>query len=187
MWSFDGHSQPKAGRSRLGRGIALAVLAAVGLLGGCGDGGFRPMYAQVGDGPRLDAKMASIETAPIPSRVGQRIRNELIFQNTGGGEAQPTKYRLDIAIRESIGTTLVRTTGEAASQVYNLDATFTLVDVSTKAVVLRGNSHARAGFDRSANIYSNVRAREDAENRTARTIADDLRSRLAAFLANNKT
>lgn len=187
MWSCDGQSQAQTGPRRPGRRIALAMLAVAGLLAACGDGGFRPMYAQVGDAPRLDAKLASIETAPIPSRVGQRIRNELIFQNTGGGEAQQTKYRLDIAIRESIGTTLVRTTGEAASQVYNLDATFTLTDITTKAVVLRGNSHARAGFDRSANIYSNVRAREDAENRTARTIADDLRSRLSAFLSNNKT
>lgn len=187
MWLCDGHSKSPVSRVRPGRQIMFALLAAAGLLAGCGDGGFRPMYAQVGDGPRLDAKLASIETSAIPSRVGQRIRNELIFQNTGGGEAAPTKYRLDIAIRESIGTTLVRTSGEAASQVYNLDATFTLTDIATKQVVLRGNSHARAGFDRAANIYSNVRAREDAENRSARTIADDLRSRLSAFLSNSKT
>ncbi|MFM9938010.1 MAG: LPS assembly lipoprotein LptE [Hyphomicrobiaceae bacterium] len=166
----------------------LALVGVAGLLAGCADGsGFKPMYAQIGDGPRLDEKLAAIETAPIPSRVGQRIRNELIFQNTGGGVAATPKFRLDIAIRESIGTTLVRTSGEAASQVYNLDATFTLTDLATKQVVLRGNSHARAGFDRSSNIYSNVRARDDAENRSARTIADDLRSRLSAFLSTQKS
>ena len=49
--------------------------------------------------------------------------------------------------------------------------------------MLQGTSHARAGFERFQSIYSNVRAREDAENRAARTIADDLKTRLAAYLS----
>ena len=49
--------------------------------------------------------------------------------------------------------------------------------------MLEGTSHARAGFERFDSIYSNVRAREDAENRAARTIADDLKTRLAAYLS----
>ena len=47
-------------------------------------------------------------SAPIPGRVGQRIRNELIFQSTGGGAAQTPTLRLEIAIRESVTSTLVR-------------------------------------------------------------------------------
>lgn len=166
----------------------LTAVGSLAVLAGCADGsGFRPMYGTSGDAIRTDERLASVEIAPIPSRVGQRIRNELIFQKTGGGEAAPAKYRLDIVIRESIGTTLVKTTGEAASQIYNLDASFTLTDLATKQVILRGASHGRAGFDRFSSIYSNVRAREDAENRAARTISDDLRVRLSAFLSNKST
>ena len=49
--------------------------------------------------------------------------------------------------------------------------------------MLTGSSHGRAGFERFQSIYSNVRAREDAENRAARTIADDLKTRLAIYLS----
>ena len=74
-------------------------------------------------------------------------------------------------------------TGEAEGQVYSVQASFRLVDTKDKKVVFQGTSHARAGFERFESIYSNVRAREDAENRVARTIADDLKTRLAAYLS----
>jgi LPS-assembly lipoprotein len=77
----------------------------------------------------------------------------------------------------------VRTDGEAASQIYSLDAQFKLIRIADKKIILEGISYGRAGFERFSQIYSNVRAREDAENRAARTVAADLRSRLAAFLA----
>jgi LPS-assembly lipoprotein len=77
----------------------------------------------------------------------------------------------------------VRTDGEAASQIYNLDAKFRLIRVADKKQVLEGISYGRAGFERFSQIYSNVRAREDAENRAARTVASDMKSRLAAYLA----
>ena len=130
--------------------------------------------------------MAAVDVGTIPGRIGQRVRNELIFQSTGGGGAAPPRYRLDVSIKESIAATLVKVTGEAASNVYVLDASFVLVDVKTKKVILQGASHARAGFDRFPSNYSNVRAREDAENRAANVIAEDVKSRIAAFLSNDK-
>ena len=187
MLSYDGrlHELRRPGRVP-GMSLGACLLMAL-VLAGCADGsGFRPMYAQSPQGSRLSEKLATVETTTIPGRVGQRIRNELIFQHTVGGTAAPTVYRLDISIREAIGSTLVKTTGEAVSQVYNLDATFTLIDMRTKKVLLTGVSYARASFDRNLSVYSNVRARDDAENRAAKTIADDLKSRLSAFLSNDK-
>lgn len=55
--------------------------------------------------------------------------------------------------------------------------------MSDKIVVMKGSSFARAGFERFDSIFSNVRARFDAENRAAKTVAEDLRARLSAFLA----
>ena len=58
------------------------------LAAGCGDSGFRPLYASSSiTGTDVNAKLAKLEVAPIPGRVGQRVRNELIFQATGGGNA----------------------------------------------------------------------------------------------------
>ena len=109
----------------------------------------------------------------------------MIFQTTGGGAPVPSAYTLDIAIRESVTSTLIRVDGDARSQIYNLDASFKLIRNSDKAVILTGTSFGRAGFERNSSIFSNVRAREDAENRAASTVGQDLKSRLAAFLSGS--
>ena len=124
-------------RRALLRGLGL-TLAVVPVLTACGEGSFSPMYGVTASGERLGDRLAQVDIAPIPSRVGQRIRNELIFHNTGGGEAPKPAYRLEIAIREGLNSTLVTASGEAFSQVYNVDAGYQLISLKDKAVVLKG-------------------------------------------------
>jgi LPS-assembly lipoprotein len=66
------------------------------LLAGCG---FQPLYGPTASGEDLGHVMKTVDITTVPGRVGQRIRNELIFRTTGGGYAEQPKYRLDIAIR----------------------------------------------------------------------------------------
>jgi LPS-assembly lipoprotein len=169
------------------RSLAQVLLVAVLLLPAltaCGGSGFRPLYgsSSVG-GADAAEKLAQVQVGKIPGRVGQVIRNELIFDTTGGGNAEPAKYRLDIAIRESVTSTLVRQDGEAASEVYNIDASFKLTRLDNKSVALQGKSYAKSGYNRFTSIYSNVRARRNAEDLAARTISEDLKTRIAAYLA----
>src|SRR5262245_49424834 len=106
-----------------GRSLAYAALFLAGtipFLSACGDTGFRPLYGASGIGANANERLAQVDVAPIPGRVGQRVRNELIFQSTGGGAAQPATLRLEIAIRESVTSTLVRQDGNADNQIYNL-------------------------------------------------------------------
>jgi LPS-assembly lipoprotein len=169
-------------RRSLVRGLTLLVAAAPALAA-CGGEGFRPLYATTPSGVGLEQRLAKVDFAPIPGRVGQRIRNELIFHSTGGGTAATPAHRLEVVVKESLTSTLVRIDGESLSQVYAIEASFRLVNVSDKQVVFQGVSNARAGFERFQSIYSNVRAREDAENRTAKTIAEDIKIRLATYLS----
>jgi LPS-assembly lipoprotein len=172
-------------RRNLLQGLSL-LLAAAPALSACGDAGFRPLYGPSGAGAPVSEKMKQVDVAPIPGRVGQRIRNEIIFQNTGGGNPLPPTHRLEVVLKESLLSTLVKATGEAEGQIYSVEASFRLIDIRTRDkqnVVFQGASHARAGFERFESIYSNVRAREDAENRVARTLADDLKTRLATYLS----
>jgi len=157
---------------------ALAVTAALGLAG-CG---IQPLYGTTAGGSRLGAVMAGVDVTPIPGRVGQRVRNELIFENTGGGGAAPTSYKLDIVIKESLINELVEINGNAKGQVYQLDATFKLVSHDGR-VVLEGKATSRAAYERFETIFSNVRGRVDAENRAARTVADTIRVRIAAYIS----
>ena len=146
--------------------------------------GFRPMYGTSSlGGSNVNEKLAKIEIAPVPGRVGQRIRNELIFTTTGGGAPLPPEYRLEVVIKETLTSTLVRKDGEAQGTVYNLDAKFRLIKLADKPVVLEGASYGRAAFERFKSVFANVRAREDAENRAAETVGTELKGRLAAYLA----
>jgi LPS-assembly lipoprotein len=156
----------------------LAILA----LAGCG---FQPLYGgTTAGGQRLSEVMAGVEITPIPGRVGQKLRNELIFTNTGGGLAAPSRYRLEIAVKESVVDQLVQITGDATGQVYQLDATFQLIDPNNGKVLLQGKAISRAPYNRFQEIFANVRARYDAENRAARTVSESIKTQVAAFLTN---
>ena len=183
--SLDDSGLARASRGLRRRPWGLALLfAAATALSACGDAGaFRPLYGPTASGGDVVESLKRVDLAPIPGRVGQRIRNEMIFQTTGGGNPLPPTHRVEVVLNENLTSTLVNVEGEAAGQVYSVQAAFRVVDIKDKKVVFQGTSHARAGFERFESIYSNVRAREDAENRVARTIADDLKTRLAAFLS----
>ncbi len=163
--------------------LIAALFAGLGALAlaGCG---FQPLYGgTTAGGAKLAEVMAAVEVTPIPGRVGQKLRNELIFANTGGGYASPPRYRLNIVIKESVTDTLVQITGDATGQVYQLEASFELVDPSTRGVLFQGKAISRAAYNRLQEIFANVRARYDAENRAARTISESIKTQLAAFLA----
>ena len=161
--------------------IALALCALGAALAGCG---FLPLYGgTTAGGGKLAEVMAAVEVDPIPGRVGQRVRNELIFANTGGNYAAPQKYRLDIVVKESVTDQLVQITGDATGQVFELNATYKLVDVSNGKVLLVGSAISRAPYNRFQEIFANVRARMDAENRAASTVAESIKTRIAAYLA----
>lgn len=144
----------------------------------------QPLYGTTQSGARLKDVMAGLQITEVPGRVGQRVRNELIFTSTGGGRAETYLYRLDIAVRESVTNTLVELTGDIQGQQFNLDAQFKLVRLADNQVMLQGKSTGRAAFDRYDPIFTNTRARIDAENRAARVVADGIRTRIAAFLSS---
>ena len=175
-----------AGGWRTASRLVLAAALVAPFLAACGNGGFRPLYggSAIG-GAQADERLARVSVSTIPGRVGQQIRNELIFHATGGGgEVTQPDMRLEVAIRESVTSTLVRVDGESGGQVYSIEAKFRLVRVADNSVVLTGTSYGRASFERNTSIFSNVRAREDAENRAAKVVGEDLKARLSAHLAS---
>ena len=83
---------------------ALAVLALAGLTAGC----FQPLYGSqspIGGKSGVTDKFDTIEVAPIDvpngtrlARLGVNVRNELIYQFTGGGAQAATNYRLVVRL-----------------------------------------------------------------------------------------
>lgn len=156
--------------------LALALM-----LGGC----FQPMY---GDGPlgtpSLREALRNVEIAPIEGRVAQELRNDLIFELTGGdGNPAGAPYRLTIVVSAGTATPPIidPTTGIAAVDIVQLNVTFKLLDVANKKTVLDDRALARVTVDRSLQRFARYRGIRDAENRAAKSVALQIRSRLASY------
>ena len=158
--------------------VTLSLLAA-----GCSGGGFQPLHGVSASGGDLSTTLASVNVATIPGRVGQQLRNELIFKMRGGEEAYGADYRLQIAIRESVRNTLVQLDGDAEGRVYLLTSEFKLISNTDNAVLLEGKNHSQAAYQRNDSVYANLRARRDAENRAAKDSAQMIATRVSAFLS----
>jgi LPS-assembly lipoprotein len=162
--------------------VAWLLLGSALALAGCGSSGFQPLYATGASGP-VSARLAELDIAPIPGRVGQRIRNELVFDRSSAGEARAPSKRLEVKLTESMLTTLVQADGNSTGQTYQVEAVFRIVDSATQKPEYEGRSIARANFERFESVYANVRGKEDAENRAAQTIANDIKTRVAVHLS----
>lgn len=177
---MSSHDRTKGGPVTTRRqAIALiGATAAASALAAC-----QPLYGTTPGGANLQDIMAGIEITKVPGRVGQRVRNELIFTTTGGGRPAEKKYRLDISLRETVSKQQVERSGQVRGELYKLDAKFKLVRLEDNKMVLDGRSTSRAAYNRVDPIFANVRARIDAENRAARIVADGIKTRIAAFLS----
>lgn len=163
------------------RGVRLLAALAVSLpLAGC----FRPMYASLEEGssPVIEA-LSRIAVAPIEGRVGQRVRNELIYA-FAAGEAADAPYRLVVTVKGGTEGTVLRTTGEAVTKIYELRANFTLIEAASGSVLYGGSATSRAAFDRTTQLFANQRAEIDAENRAAKAVAENVKTRIAAYFAS---
>lgn len=164
------------------RAMVLAGFAAL-TLSGCA---FKPLYSNTASNQELVAVLASIEVPEVPGRVGQQVRNELIFRFTGGGNAAVPQYKLLLAVKETIHSQLVQRDGDSQGQSLQLKTSFKLYSIGDdKTPLLEGNSHTKAAFIDDESVYANVRSRRDAENRAAKTAAEDIQGRIAAFLSSN--
>jgi LPS-assembly lipoprotein len=167
----------------------LLALALAGLTAGC----FQPLYgdrASVGVSTTRD-KMSGVDVAAIDapngtrlSRVGVEVRNGLIYELTGGGPAAATNYRLDVKLTSSNLQVIVDVnTARPDVQNYGIDATYTLTDVTTGKPVIKGSTFSRVSYDipGQQQRFAGDRALRDAENRAAKVIAENIRSRLASY------
>jgi LPS-assembly lipoprotein len=169
----------------------LMVLALAGLTAGC----FQPLYGDrvKAGGEGVADKMRSIDVIPVIAtsgrrlpRVGGEVRNELMYQLTGGGAPNSTAYQLKIAI-SATNLQIISdvATARAAVQNYGIDAYYTLTEAGTGKVLLGGTTFSRVSYDipGQQQRFAGDRGLRDAENRAAKVIAENIRNRLASHFA----
>ncbi len=185
-------SSPKAHRG-IGRFLALGLaFAAAGLTAGC----FQPLYGNgsadtYGAPPPIRTALASVAVEEIDApngtpeaRLGVEVRNALIFGLTGGSGQLPPNYTLKININGQRQNVIVDiTTARADMEIYGIDATYSLVEIGTKKVVLTGRAFARQSYDipGQQQRFARGRGERDAQNRASTIIAEQIKSRLASY------
>jgi LPS-assembly lipoprotein len=165
----------------------LAVLALAGLTAGC----FQPLYGTQASGGAIGDKLSSVDVAPIDSpngtrlsRVGVELRNNLMFGLTGGAGAAAPNYKLDIRLTSNQTQVIVDiNTARPDIQNYGIDATYTLTDITTGKKVITGQTFSRVSYNipGQQQRFAGDRGLRDAEDRAAKVISDNIRSRLASY------
>jgi LPS-assembly lipoprotein len=166
--------------------VRLAVAASLTLgLAAC----FRPLYGPTASGEPLPAVLASIEVEPVSvipayERLSHYLRSELVFDLDGSGLPSPKRYKLAMTYSQKVQTPLVdTTTGRAQSATVIGEVNYTLRTIEGEKVVTSGTATGYVTYDRSPQRFATVRAARDADIRLARSIAEQIKTRLAATLA----
>jgi LPS-assembly lipoprotein len=187
MWSPSAHAA-------LGRLLRwLAVAAAAALTAGC----FQPLYGEhVAGGPgavapnvrdafaTVDVDQIAAPNGTPEARIAVEVRNNVIFELTGGAGAGTPSYRLGIKMKLSKAAMIIDiATGRTEAEIVGIDAYYTLTQVGTGKVVVNSQTFARVSSDVPGlqQRFAHQRAQRDAEDRAAKVIAEQIRSRLASY------
>ena len=176
-----------------GVGRAFFALGLAGLVAGC----FQPLYAEhplpvgAAGNPGIVGQLRAVDVAPIDTPAGSRlarvsvnVRNELIYDLTGGGGGFSPTHRLDLKLVATQLQVIVDiNTARPDVNNYGIDSTYTLTELATGRVVVKGQTFARVSYNipGQEQRFAGERGLRDAENRAAKEIAENIRTRLASF------
>lgn len=187
MSSSDlGHAHRTPGLHK--RFLTLVSVLALAVAAGCT---VRPLYGDVtsATGPQAfaSARLESIEIAPVNDRVGQEVRNHLIFL-LGGGKGQPAApaYKVKLSVRatdskpSSVSTSRVNL--DPTSGLVTVQGSYVLTDASNGERISSGRRSVQAPYDIPRQEFAALRAVRNAEDRASRELAEVLRLALAQEL-----
>jgi LPS-assembly lipoprotein len=183
MWWLEPHATLR----RLSR--CAVALGLAGLVAGC----FQPLYASrtASGGSTVAEQLRLVDIGPIKAERGTpeaalaaELRNVLIFDLAGGGPTGAPTHRLNLQLsllrqQVIVDTTTSRPDVEQAG----INAFYSLVEIASGKIVVTGQTFSRVSYDSPGQEqrFARARGRRDAENRAAKVISEDIRSRLASY------
>lgn len=175
---------------KLGRVCRGLIALGIGsLLAGC----FQPLYGELSPNgtPALREQLSAVNILQIDApkgsdeaRLAVEIRNALLFDLTGGGGEAPPVHRLKISIASTRSAIIVDiNTSRTDIENYGITATYSLTEIATGKIVVTGQTFSRVSYDipGQQQRFARLRGLRDAENRAAKVIADNIRSRLSSY------
>jgi LPS-assembly lipoprotein len=167
------------------RAVRVALVCALGLnLSAC----FRPLYGPTASGEPMAALLASVQVDEVnmaqgQERIGHYLRSELIFDLDGSGQPSTKRYRLKMQGSETVQTPIVSSqTGRAEAGTIIANVKYSLENLDGTKIISEGVATSTATYDRSVQRFASLRAARDAEIRLAKTLSEQIKTRLASVL-----
>lgn len=174
MLSSDRTVSPN--RRKIAAGLALGAMLA---LSACQ---FRPLHGDFSTANGEASQLSTVTVAEVNNRVGQQVRNHLLFL-LNGGQAQSPLHEARLSVNwQNRSIAALPTFGDSTAGVMTVIVRYDLVDLESGKLVATGTRQAAANYDRTGQTFANKRAERDAENRAAREVAESLRHAIASDL-----
>ena len=157
--------------------IVVALLLCLSLAA-CG--AYRPLYGSGPDGSNVAANLAAISVAEQHTRSGQLLRNELLDGTHSVGQQ---RFQLKLDITERVISVAGLSSSSAVRRRFSLTARFELFDTKSDKPVTAGEGFSNVEFDTVNVPVSDLQAQDAARSRAAKELGQDIRLRLATFLA----
>ncbi len=160
----------------------LALIGLIISLGGCG---YQPLYGTSATGSRVSSQLSSVVVEPQNTRTGQLIRNE-VLASIGKNSSKFSRYRLAFTSSENDENTVKTFGSDTLRKSYRLNVKFTLANTSNGKIIHKGSTFAHVSYDNTAAPFSDYQAQISAQERAAKEVGNDIRTRLAAYFATKQ-
>lgn len=166
-----------------------SVFCLAALLAGC----FQPLYGDspIAGKPGLRDALSSVRVNQIDApngtpeaRLAVELRNQLLFDLTGGAGTSSPTHELTIQMKTDRSTIIVDPTSQRPeAETVGIDIVYTMREMATGKVVVRSTTFARVSYDvpGTEQRFARQRGMRDAETRAAKVVAQQIRNRLASY------
>jgi LPS-assembly lipoprotein len=162
--------------------MGVALLVGLGIaVSGCSH---RPLYGKSEGNAAVASQLADVSVEEQRNRAGQLVRNELI---SGLGSTAGGKYLLKMTVVEKTDSVSSVAKNVVDRHRYRLTVTYQLLAVGSGDELAGGKSFSNVSFDTVQEPVADLQAAENARDRAARELAQDLRMRIAAFFATRNS
>ena len=146
---------------------------------------FKPLHGSDQISSGASGGLSTVSVSHVNSRVGQQVRNHLLFLLHGGNSSVEKTHEARIRVTWK-NKLLSQITGiqDSSAGTISVIVSYDLVDLATGKPIASGTRQADASYDRTGQVFANKRAERDAENRAAVEAAESVRLAIAGHLGS---
>ncbi len=161
---------------------SFKTLLLVGLVATLGACGFRPLYGGA-ENRAINQKLAHIEISAIEDRIGQQVHNLLLDRFNSGGRPQKPFYTLTVRLAISTEEIGLKFTEEATRARLTLKVSYFLTDNVSGKILTEGGVRSVNSYNISDSLFSGLASEENAKERAAREVSDEIKTRLSLYFS----